>query len=337
MAGPEGGQILALSGGGFRGLYTASVIEQLEAHTNVPFGRHFDLIAGTSIGGVIALALAMEKPASAIVQLFTEHGALIFKKRSWGYRRSRFSPDTLRRVLEGVFGDATLADCVHPVVIPAVNYSSGKPQMFKTPHDPRLTQDGRLRLVDVALATSAAPTYFPRHAMIEQQFVDGGLVANAPGLIALHESEIYLDLLPAQTRLLSIGTLSVPTDADPTANHEGGAVDWGRGSFLKTIGVTKRLFNLTISANEQMVDFMLRHRLGDRYRVVNELVADPTQAALIGLEKTGEGARKVLRTHAHQSVRQLQGDRSFDPWLVYQAKVHRFNPVPLDQKEVRHA
>src|SRR5690349_18309534 len=78
MAGLKGGQILALSGGGFRGLYTASVIEQLEARTRVPFGRHFDLIAGTSIGGIIALALAMEKPASQIVQLFTEHGALIF-------------------------------------------------------------------------------------------------------------------------------------------------------------------------------------------------------------------------------------------------------------------
>lgn len=337
MAGLKGGQILALSGGGFRGLYTASVIEQLEARTRVPFGRHFDLIAGTSIGGIIALALAMEKPASQIVQLFTEHGALIFKKRSFGYRRSRFSPDTLRSVLEGVFGNATLADCVHPVVIPSVNYSSGRPQMFKTAHDPRLTQDGRLRLVDVALATSAAPTYFPRHAMNEQQFVDGGLVANAPGLIALHEAEIYLDFLPTHTRLLSIGTLSVPTDADPTANSEGGAVDWGRGSFLKTIGITKRLFNLTVSANEQMVDFMLKHRLGDRYRQVNAVVSDPAQAAYIGLEKTGEGARKVLRTHAQQSVRELLGDRTFDAWLAYEALPRHFGPTYDAQKDLRHA
>lgn len=337
MAGLQGGQILALSGGGFRGLYTASVIEQLEAHTLVPFGQHFDLIAGTSIGGVIALALALEKPASDIVRLFTEHGALIFKKRSWGYRRSRFSPDTLRSVLEGVFEDATLADCVHPVVIPTVNYNSGKPQMFKTSHDPRLTQDGRQRLVDVALATSAAPTYFPRHALNEQQFVDGGLVANAPGLIALHEAEIYLGFRPAQTRLLSIGTLSVRAAADPTANSEGGVVDWGAGSFLKTVGLTERLFNLTISANEHMVDFMLRHRLGDCYRVVNELVSDPAQAAHIGLEKTGEGARNVLRTHAQQSVRQLLGDRSFDPWLAYRAPLRQLDSAPAAQKEARHA
>jgi hypothetical protein len=337
MAGQHSGQILALSGGGFRGLYTASVIEQLEAQTQVPFGRHFDLIAGTSIGGIIALALAMEKPASQIVRLFIDHGALIFHKRALGYRRSRFSPETLRGVLDGVFGEATMADCVHPVVIPTVNYSSGKPQMFKTAHDPRLTQDRRLRLVDVALATSAAPTYFPRHAMNEQQFVDGGLVANAPGLIALHEAEIYLGLQPAQTRLLSIGTLSLPTDADPTANSEGGALDWGRGSFLKTIGVTKRLFNLTLSANEQMVDFMLRHRLGDRYREVNAVVSDPSQAAHIGLEKTGEGARKVLIAHAQQSTRQLLGDRSFDPWLAYLAPLRHLGSAANPQKDVQHA
>jgi uncharacterized protein len=279
----------------------------------------------------------MEVPASDIVRLFTEHGDLIFKKRSRGYWRSRFSPDALRGVLEGVFEDATLADCIHPVVIPTVNYSSGKPQMFKTAHDPRLTKDGRLRLVDVALATSAAPTYFPRHAMDEQQFVDGGLVANAPGLIALHEAEIYLDLPPAQTRMLSIGTLSVSTEAKPTSNNEGGAVDWGAGSFLKTVGLTERLFNLTISANEHMVDFMLRHRLGERYRIVNELVSEPAQAALIGLEKTGDGARSVLSTHALKSARELLADRSFDPWLAYQAPRRSFDLAPTSQKEARHA
>lgn len=331
------GQILALSGGGFRGLYAATIIERLEAHTQTPFGRHFNLIAGTSIGGIIALALAMETPASEIVRLFTEHGDLIFKKRSLGYRRSRFSPDALRSVLEGVFEDATLSDCVHPIVVPTVNYSSGKPQMFKTAHDPRLINDSRLRLVDVALATSAAPTYFPRHAMNEEQFVDGGLVANAPGLIALHEAEIYLDLPPAQTRLLSIGTLSVSTAAEPTSNNEGGAMDWGAGSFLKTVGLTERLFKLTISANEHMVDFMLRHRLGDRYRVVNELVSEPAEAAQIGLEKTGEGARRVLRAHAQKSVRELLADRAFDPWLAYQAPLYHFDPAPAAQKEARHA
>src|ERR1700722_19795882 len=74
-------QILALSGGGFRGLYTAKIVADLEQQIGAPFASRFDLIAGTSVGGVLALALAMEVPASRIVDLFTRHGPEIFQKR----------------------------------------------------------------------------------------------------------------------------------------------------------------------------------------------------------------------------------------------------------------
>src|SRR5688500_5321895 len=74
-------QVLALSGGGFRGLYTAKVLADLETEIGGPIARHFDLIAGTSVGGILALAVAMEIPARRIVELFVEHGEEIFKKR----------------------------------------------------------------------------------------------------------------------------------------------------------------------------------------------------------------------------------------------------------------
>src|SRR6202051_1718525 len=66
-------QVLALSGGGYRGLYMAKIIADIEAADGVPFARLFDLIAGTSIGGILALALALEIPASRMVELFTDH------------------------------------------------------------------------------------------------------------------------------------------------------------------------------------------------------------------------------------------------------------------------
>src|ERR1700722_15331694 len=74
-------QVLSLAGGGYRGLYTAQVIADLEEQLGAPIATRFDLIAGTSVGGILALALALEIPASRIVDLFTKHGQDIFSWR----------------------------------------------------------------------------------------------------------------------------------------------------------------------------------------------------------------------------------------------------------------
>lgn len=95
-------QILALSGGGYRGLYTAKILADLETEIGgVPISRRFDLITGTSIGGILALALAMEIPAQRMVDFFVEHGAAIFKRRRslWGIWRAPYSPAPLNRLL----------------------------------------------------------------------------------------------------------------------------------------------------------------------------------------------------------------------------------------------
>lgn len=206
-------QTLALSGGGFRGLYTARILEKAEAEINAPIGSRFDLLAGTSVGGIIALALALEIPAKRMVVLFEEHGEAIFKKRSLlglGFRKSLHGPEKLRELLEApdLFGDRVLGDCVHPIIVPAINFTSGTPKLFKTPHHKDFRLDHRLKLIDIALATSAAPIYFPRHKFENWQFVDGGLFANAPGLLALHEAEIFFQKSIEDIYLLSIGTMS---------------------------------------------------------------------------------------------------------------------------------
>src|SRR5262249_38669774 len=94
QAAPPRFQILALSGGGFQGLYTAQVIADLEEHSGKPFASYFDLIAGTSVGGILALALALEIPAARIVTLFEKNGPMIFSRRRslWGVMRAPYSP-----------------------------------------------------------------------------------------------------------------------------------------------------------------------------------------------------------------------------------------------------
>jgi predicted acylesterase/phospholipase RssA len=192
--------VLALSGGGFRGLYTATVLKHLEAQLGAPLASRFDLICGTSAGGLLALGVAAEIPAAGLQAMFQEHGGRIFNSRG-GLRRllgglkvaAKHSPDGLRGVLEEMFGELTIGDLKHRVLIPSVNYSKGSGQFFKTPHAPQFSQDHVHKLVDVGMATAAAPTYFPLHQIGEEGvFADGGLVGNSPGLFGLHEAHHVL-------------------------------------------------------------------------------------------------------------------------------------------------
>jgi predicted acylesterase/phospholipase RssA len=319
-------QVLALSGGGYRGLYTAKIIADIEAADGgTPFARHFDLIAGTSIGGIIGLALSLEIPASRMVALFSEHGEEIFLKQRralFGYARAPYTAEGLKLLLqrEDVFGEQRLSACRHPVLVPAINYSTGQAQMFKTSHHPNFKRDHATPLVDVALATSAAPGYFPRHLYDNCQYVDGGLFANAPGSLALHEATHFFGQELGAIRLLSIGTMSARFTADPTRSPEGGAIDWGGPNPLQ---MPRRLFSLAISVQETLSCQMLRHRLTDeRYVHIDDPLTEDSSHA-VGLDKTDAAAREVLLGTAGQRSKICLGDPRFQSFL------HHTAPAPV--------
>ena len=312
-------QVLALSGGGYRGLYTTRIIADIEKADGVPFARHFNLIAGTSIGGILALALALEIPAKQMVELFAEHGDEIFAKQDgafFGYARAPYSAQGLKALLqrEEVFGQRLLGACRHPVLIPTINYSTGQAQMFKTSHHPSFVRDHAAPLVDVALATSAAPGYFPRHLYDNCQYVDGGLYANAPGSLALHEATEFFHQELGAIRLLSIGTMSARFTADPTRSPDGGAIDWGGANPLE---MPRRLFSLAISVQETLSCQMLRHRLTDeRYFHIDDPLTEDSSHA-VGLDKTDGAAREVLLGTAGQRSKICLGDARFQSFLKH--------------------
>jgi patatin-like phospholipase/acyl hydrolase len=198
--------ILSLSGGGFLGLYSISVLAGLEEHVGAPIARHVDLLAGTSVGGIIALGLAAEVPAAAIKAAFERNGTSIFSHRPAPvtklevmrdlYRalwKPKYQAEALHRtIIEIVGADTRLGDLKHRVIVPAVNLTKGKPQVFKTAHHADFRTDLHLKVVDVALATAAAPTYFPIAEIGDSLYADGGLYANSPDLLALHEAEHFL-------------------------------------------------------------------------------------------------------------------------------------------------
>ena len=209
-------KVLSLDGGGIRGVFAATYLAYVEKHLRDRTGRYFDLIVGTSTGGIIALALAMRIPASRIASLYQQKGEMIFTRRwpSFLGRKVPMAVDSLYRSgplyeeLKSVFGEETLlGEASNRLCIPALNLSTGKAVVFKTRHHDEYERDHELPLWKVAAATSAAPLYF-RSVSIPQAggaFVDGGLWANTPTMVGVAEA-IRLGYTREQVRVLSIGT-----------------------------------------------------------------------------------------------------------------------------------
>jgi predicted acylesterase/phospholipase RssA len=262
-------RVLSLAGGGFLGLYTAHVLQALEARAGVPLARCFDLIAGTSIGAVLALALAYEVPMVRLVRLFTDHGPRVFSSRALpagtvgrllDLTRSvlgpKYSGEALREALDTEFGHWRLADAKHSIVLPAVDVGACRTKIFKTPHSQSSLGDGDLRAVDVAMAACAAPAYFPSVRIGERLFADGGLFAVAPDQVALHEVEHFIGADPAQVSMLSVGTATARYQPREGVEEEAGAVGWlSEGRLILTL----------ISVQQQHVQAMMEDRLGERY------------------------------------------------------------------------
>lgn len=297
-------RILSLSGGGYLGLYSACILEELEARVGEPLGRRFDLIAGTSIGGILSLALAFEVPMATLKQLFLEHGQEIFPfsghpsgaiGRVLDMARSalgpKYSGDALRTTLEKYFDAKAMEEALRPVVIPAVNVSNGRTKIFKTPHGKNSKGDASVSVVDVAMATCAAPGYFPSVRIGDELFADGGVYATAPDQVALHEAEHYLGIDPADVRMLSIGTATAGYVPREEVSEDASAVAWlSEGRLVLTL----------ISVQQQHVKAMLQNTLGDRYL---RLDAAWPEGSGLGLDVATEDASNTLMRLARQTMR----------------------------------
>ena len=212
----ESYRVLALDGGGIKGTYAAAFLAEVERVTGKNVVDHFDLIAGTSTGGIIALGLGLGLPAQQILEFYETRGPEIFPLTEidarWGRRVRHFfatkhAVDPLRNALTEVFGERVIGESVARLLIPAFDGTSGDVKLFKTCHHPKFTIDFEEKAVDVALATSAAPTFLPAFtARTGMVLVDGGVWANCPASVAVVEALTTLERPIGSIDLLSIGT-----------------------------------------------------------------------------------------------------------------------------------
>jgi patatin-like phospholipase/acyl hydrolase len=232
--GSEPFQVLALDGGGAKALFTAHVLARLEADLGVRIAEHFDLVAGTSAGGILALGLGAGLSPADMVERYTDLTERVFprsRRALWRLGARAISPvysgALLRQVLAEVLGQRLLGESTKRLIIPSWDVQRAEVHIFKTPHHPRLRRDGKISMVDVAMATTAAPTYFEAASVDGQRLVDGGVWANNPSVVAIGEAVSMLDADLDDIRVLNVGTV------DQRTNHAerldtGGWLNWAK-------------------------------------------------------------------------------------------------------------
>ncbi|MGI8544554.1 MAG: CBASS cGAMP-activated phospholipase [Aridibacter sp.] len=218
-------RILSIDGGGYLGLATATFIKETERHFGISFHEEFDMFCGTSTGSIIALALASGMTGAEITEKYESLGKSVFKNRIPGTRflrtlrstvMAKYSNKPLRVALEDTFKDLTIGDIQGSfnkhVLITAFQVSSGKPRVFKTDHSIDLTRDNKYLLRQVALASSAAPTYLPVVKLkspmngTTETYCDGGVFANHPALLGYAEAVSHLGVPEENIKVLSLST-----------------------------------------------------------------------------------------------------------------------------------
>ncbi|MFL0293716.1 CBASS cGAMP-activated phospholipase [Mycobacterium sp. SMC-18] len=225
-------QVLALDGGGAKALFSAHVLARLEADLGISITDAFDLITGTSAGGILALALGAGMRPAEIVEHYEALSARVFPyRKSHKLRyllrpfRHAYSGEVLREALEQVLGQRLLGESGKRLVIPSWDVQVGEVHIFKTPHHERLRRDWKIPMVDVAMATTAAPTYFPSASVDGQRLIDGGVWANNPSVIGIGEAVSMLGIPLRSIRVLNLGTIDQRT-THPKRCDTGGWGTW---------------------------------------------------------------------------------------------------------------
>ncbi|MXZ58530.1 MAG: patatin-like phospholipase family protein [Rhodothermaceae bacterium] len=265
-------RVLSLDGGGVRGVCSAVYLSELEKQVGSPLHQYFDLICGTSAGGIIAISLALEIPMDRVLDMFQNKADEVFNRKLPGKNKFcamladvLYSNEPFHSNLQDLVGaKSKIGDAKCRLCIPAVNMTTGKAVVFKTRHDTYLKYDYLLPAWKVAAATSAAPIYFkPVTIPGRGKFVDGGLWANTPASIGILEG-LRLKKSLDDIELLAIGTGS--STFQRSADH-------GKGILSRIIqkrkdglmGWNTDLVKLTMNVQTDREENFMKFMLEDRY------------------------------------------------------------------------
>lgn len=295
-------RILAIDGGGIRGVFPATLLAELERHHTGgrPVGEYFDLAAGTSTGGILALGLAAGLSAGELQDLYVRRGSEIFPPRvggllgrliewltwPWYLGSARYSQKALREILGEKLGDRTIGDARLRLCIPCFDGCHSEVYVFKTPHHPDYRTDRFDPMIRAALATAAAPVYFRPLVEGGYTFVDGGVWANNPSMLAVIEALTAFDVDRARIDVLSLGCGDDAYRVNTWQRRFGGLFFWRTVIFaamrLQSLAATNQA-RLLLGADQVIrIDAPTNEtkiRIDDCRRAIGELVPAAKAAA----------------------------------------------------------
>ena len=292
-------RVLSIDGGGIRGIIPALVLAEIERRSQKRVFELFDLIAGTSTGGILACALCAPDPlpAEQLVGLYEEEGPHIFDRSVWQRIRSaeglldeKYSARALDRALERFLSDKRLADTKPDLLVPAYNMGEPGPYFFKSRKARDEGEDFPLSVV--ARATSAAPTYFEPLALDDQALVDGGVFATNPAMCAF--AEVMRFQPTADIVLLSLGTGQRTRQRTFADVKNWGLVEWARP-----------ILDVVFDGVSDAVNYQLQHVLEeDHYWRLQVELNDASD----DLDDAGEQNLRDLRAQAERLIAESSAD-----------------------------
>lgn len=341
-------RVLALDGGGMRGLYTAELLDTLARRFDKRFigdvhpdiGAAFDLICGTSTGSILACALASGVPMARVKALYTKNGAEIFPrpmprvdakgtfldfgvsplvKWFWTHRkRAAGNPKRLHDLLLDTLGSETLGEVFIrrriALCVPAIDALRHHPVVLKTGHNPGKHRDDNYRLVDICLASSSAPIYMPIHCMKDpndteslRYFIDGGLWANSPVLIALVEA-LQVTQGKRSIEIISAGTCSTPTgNPDTVLEPDWGILNWKAGIGIVEVSMSAQAAGHSFAAG-LIAQSLCECGLSVRVVRLPEQARSPEQCRALGLDRSDTAAIQTLLNLAKGDADKIHAD-----------------------------
>ena len=260
-------RVLSIDGGGIRGIIPAMVVAHIERKMGKPAHELFDLMVGTSTGGILALGLSRpgaSRPAQFsarwVVKLYEEQGANIFEYSLWrklrtvgGILDEAYSHEVLEGILGKYFAGATLGDCKTPTMVTSYDIQNRRTVFLKSWYaDHQL-----VRCCDAARATSAAPTYFEPKPLdtgdVASVLIDGGIFMNSPSVSAYAEARKLFPDEPIAVLSLGTGELTRPIAF-------GEARTWGSALWVMS------LLDCMFDGVSKAADHQMQLFLGERYQ-----------------------------------------------------------------------
>jgi predicted acylesterase/phospholipase RssA len=260
-------KLLSIDGGGIRGIIPATILAEIEQRTNRPAASMFDLMAGTSTGGIISLALSRDGGggvpkyrAQDLVDMYVNRGTEIFARSFWqgvssvaGLTEEKYCQCPLEEILKEYFDDVPLGQALTKVLVSSYEIEIRSPFFFKSWRD----ESKAVLMRDAARATSAAPTYFePAQFQVAGQklaLIDGGVFVNNPAMSAYSEARrIFLEETAFLIVSLGTGQLTRPIPFEE-------AKDWGKVQWALPI------LNVVFDGVCDAVDYQLRQILGEHF------------------------------------------------------------------------